>query len=231
MTTFDVFRSIHIAAGFSALSSFWIPMVVTKGGSLHRRAGWFYVCAMATVAVSAVIMATIRLFFQDGNSDGRKVFSIFLLFIAVLSSSSAWFGIRVLQQKKRVGVHSELADVAWSTALLLASVATIVLGFHLDVALLKYFPALGLFVSVNQLLYWRRAPREKAHWWFKHMSGMFASCIATVTAFSVFGGPRFLGISGTSLWLWFTPTAVLVPVLLYWSRRYRQKFGKRSATA
>ena len=40
MTFFAIARGIHIAAGVTALATFWLPMVTKKGGRLHRRVGW-----------------------------------------------------------------------------------------------------------------------------------------------------------------------------------------------
>ena len=62
--------AIHIAAGSAALASMLIPIVAVKGGGLHRRAGWVFVCAMATVSVTALLLSGARLFF-DPRPEAR----------------------------------------------------------------------------------------------------------------------------------------------------------------
>jgi len=48
---FQSVLAVHIAAGAVALSVFWVPLVTKKGGRTHRRAGWVYVVAAATLAI------------------------------------------------------------------------------------------------------------------------------------------------------------------------------------
>jgi hypothetical protein len=58
---------------------------------------------------------------------------------------------------------------------------------------------------------------------------MFGTCIAALTAFAVQNAPR-LGLGKLSLVVWLAPTAVLLPVLAVWQRRYRRRF-EASASA
>jgi hypothetical protein len=58
------------------------------------------------------------------------------------------------------------------------------------------------------------------------MSGMLASYIATVTAFSVV---NFTALPTTVRWLW--PTAVGIPLIVVWIRYYRVRFRRRGPAA
>jgi uncharacterized membrane protein len=58
--------TVHIAAGSIALASMLVPMLTTKGGRTHRRAGWVFVASMALVSVTALIMSAGRVLSTRG---------------------------------------------------------------------------------------------------------------------------------------------------------------------
>ncbi|WP_163536986.1 DUF2306 domain-containing protein [Gracilibacillus sp. YIM 98692] len=224
MFWFDVFRIAHIIAGFLALFIFWIPVVVKKGGSIHRKIGWTYVGAMAMVAISAFYMGFYRIFFQNSGQDVIS-FSWFLIYIAILSSATAWYGIRVLRYKKRESRHSNGWDLGVPILLFVCSIIILWYGIQVEVALLTYFPIVGLFLGGSQLAYWLQKPKIKGHWLIEHLIGMLSCCIATVTAFVVFGAPRLLEVETVSILLWFAPAVVIVPVIVGFSVYYRRKMN------
>lgn len=222
MEFFALFRWLHIIGGFFALLVFWIPIVTKKGGKIHTLVGWFYIWAMSVVSISAFYMGIYRIGWDDQASAKRVSFSWFLIFIAILSGASAWFGIRVLRFKKRHSIHSNMIDLGVSCLLLLSGIGIGIYGMTIQSPLITYFPLIGIFLGVNQLYYWFRKPINKRHWLYEHFGGMIACCIATVTAFTVFGAPRLLQISSTNLFLWLTPTFILVPVIIGYNIYYKK---------
>ncbi|NEU31788.1 DUF2306 domain-containing protein [bacterium LRH843] len=224
MEVFSFFRLLHIIGGVTALLIFWIPMVTKKGGTIHKRIGWVYVWAMGIVSVSAFYMGTYRVFFDESADPERISFSLFLIFIAILSGASAWYGIRVLRFKKREGAHRHLVDLFVSVLLIISGIGIGVYGIRIGSPLITYFPILGIFLGSIQLYYWLRKSFKKMHWYFEHLGGMIACCISTVTAFTVFGAPRLLDIQSTNLFLWILPSLILVPVMIGFSQYYRRKF-------
>ncbi|MGP4041011.1 DUF2306 domain-containing protein [Gracilibacillus sp. D59] len=221
---FDLFRISHIIAGFLALLVFWIPIVVRKGGKIHRKVGWVYTYSMAIVAVSAFYMGFYRIFYDP---LGDKAFSWFLVYIAILSAATAWYGIRVLKFKKRKYAHRQIGDLAFSFSLVLSSVFISVYGIYIGSPLLSYFPGVGLFVGGSQLYYWLRKPKINGHWYIEHLIGMLACSISTITAFIVFGAPRLMNIESVSIFLWFAPTIVITPVIIGFSVYYGRKFKQK----
>ncbi|WP_027955916.1 DUF2306 domain-containing protein [Halobacillus kuroshimensis] len=234
MSLFSIILMLHIAAGFTALTVFWIPLVTKKGGRAHRKIGWVYVWAMYTVAGSALFMGLYRLFIDQERTSAEQAFSFFLLFIAVLSAATAWMGIRVLRFKRRTDAHRNPYDLGISGLLVIMSLVTMVVGWMDDFALLKFFPILGLVLGSGQLSYWLTPPKTKMHWYFEHYGNLIGCSIATITAFVVFGAPRLLNISSVSIWLWFLPAAVLTPLIYSFNFYYRRKFNlprvKKSAS-
>ncbi|MBM7579332.1 DUF2306 domain-containing protein [Jeotgalibacillus terrae] len=226
---FEVIRVLHIIGGFTALAVFLVPLVTKKGGRVHRGSGWIFTAGMAAVSVSAFYMGVARL--MDPFSDpSLSSFSIFLLFIAVLSSSTAWYGLRVLRHKKRRGRHQSPADLGFSLALLLSAAAVVIYGLSISDPLLTWFPLLGVALAVIQLKYWLSKSSERMHWWYEHIGGMLGCSISTVTAFTVFGAPRLLQVESVSLLLWFLPTILLTPVIVGFTVYYKKKFAPRPGT-
>src|SRR2546422_11713607 len=98
-------RTIHTAGGMMALFVAPGAMLTVKGGPAHRRWGKIYFWAMATVAVTALVLAAWRP-------------NYFLLMVAVFSFYLAFSGYRALYHK-RPGL---VGPLDW-TAPLLALVA------------------------------------------------------------------------------------------------------------
>ncbi|WP_312115588.1 DUF2306 domain-containing protein [Brevibacillus reuszeri] len=225
MFFFSLFKLVHIIAGFTALLVFWIPIVTKKGGKEHLRSGWVYVVAMGAVAVSALIMGIWRIGFDPDKTVESVAFAWFLIFISILSSATAWYGVRVLRFKNRKAAHRQIVDVMFPALLVGSGAAISIYGAVIHFPLLTWFPLVGIFLGASQLIYWLRTPKARMHWWFEHMGGMLGCCIATITAFTVFGAPRLLNISSVHPLVWFIPTIVLVPVIVGFSRYYRKKFA------
>jgi hypothetical protein len=216
--------ALHIAAGSVALGSMWVPMLSRKGGALHRRAGWVFVAAMATVAVTAVVLAAGRLLF-DTRPEAAAA-GVFLLYVAVLTSAAVSAGVRVLRAKARTTAHHHWWDLGLPALLTLSSLAVAVFGVVQRQPLFMMFPLIGLLNGVSDLRYWLRPPTSRMHWWFAHMNGMLAGCIAAVTAFFVVNAGN-LGLPQLAAWL-LPPVGGAIGVGI-WTRYYQRRFSGREA--
>jgi len=227
MTWVEKVRLLHIAAGFTALALFWLPMVARKGGRLHRRAGWIYVGAMGVVAVTAVVVCGERIFFEGPEVRAR---SLFLLFISILAASAAATGVRALREKRRTGATRKIINLGLPALLFASGLAISVYGFYRAAPLFVIFGILGVVSGGSQLFYWLRPPQSRMHWWFSHMIGMVGSSVATLTAFVVVNAPR-LGLSSFSIVPWVAPGVLGVLGLRIWIRYYKKKFAARERPA
>lgn len=223
---FDIMRWLHIVSGFLALCVFWIPIVTRKGGRTHHRVGWLYVIAMGIVSVTALFMGIYRIAWDAGPDPDAIPYSWFLLFVAVLSSATAWYGIRVLYHKKRQVVHRKWSDLLFPLILFGSGIGVSLYGWVIEFALLQFFPLLGIFLGGTQLLYWLTVPVKKSHWVVEHIVGMMSCCISTLTAFLVFGIPRLLQVEAASLWIWLLPTVVLLPLIFAFTNTYKKKLDR-----
>lgn len=222
---FNIARWSHIIGGFVALLVFWIPIVTRKGRKLHRRSGWVFVISMASVSVTALYMGIYRIAWNSGTDPNAIPFSWFLISISILSGATAWYGVRVLRFKRRKTSHRYLIDLLFPVLLVTSSIGIMIYGWAIGFPLLQYFPIVGLFLGGTQLKYWISIPKASAHWIVEHIVGMLSCCIATITAFTVFGAPRLLQIDSVNLLMWFLPTIVFVPLIIVLTIYYGRKFG------
>ncbi|KGP89855.1 membrane protein [Pontibacillus chungwhensis BH030062] len=220
MDMFTLFLIAHLIGGFSSLLLLWIPLLTKKGGKWHNRVGWLFVYGMSLVSVSAVGMASIRIFVQPDTTPERMQFSIFLLFIATLSAVSAYYGIRVLKFKKKEPRHRQPLDLAASALLFLAGLGCVVYGMIIGNSLITFFPLLGVFLGAGQLRYWLKPMTTKKSWIVEHITGMLTCSISTVTAFTVFGAPRLIGVDSSHILLWFLPTIIFLPLIFWFTNKY-----------
>ena len=216
---------VHIAAGSTALLSMFIPMVATKGGLTHRRAGWVFVGGMTIVSITALILSGAR-FLTDPTPQGRGA-GLFLFYVAILTGAGVSAGIRVLAAKKRTAAHRHWWDLGLAALLFASGLAIAAFGLVVSQPLLVAFSAIGLINGGSQLAYWLRPPRHAMHWWFEHMGNMLGSCIAATTAFLVNNAGR-LGFEQTSLVVWLAPAIIGTPAIVIWTAYYRRRFALHS---
>ena len=84
---------IHVLAGAVALSVFWLPLVAKKGGAIHRRVGWVYVAAAATIALTGFVNCARML--TDANPANDRS-GVFLAYVGIIAAASAQIGVRAL---------------------------------------------------------------------------------------------------------------------------------------
>ncbi|MFC5711966.1 DUF2306 domain-containing protein [Thalassorhabdus alkalitolerans] len=221
---FSLARWIHIFSGFVALLIFWLPIVTRKGGKLHRRSGWVFVSSMATVSITAFYMGIYLIYLDAGTASGDTPFSWFLIFISILSGATTWYGVRVLRFKGRRISHSNTVDLIFPILLITSSIGIMIYGWVIGFPLLQYFPIVGLFLGGTQLKYWISIPKTSSHWVVEHTIGMLSTCIAAITAFTVFGAPRLLQVESVNLLMWFLPTLVFIPLIIVLTIYYEKKF-------
>src|SRR4051812_5620325 len=122
---FRVLLAVHIAAGAVSLLVFAVPLVTKKGGRAHRRVGWVYVAAAATVAVTG-LLSCIPL--VSSGSPFRFRAGIFLAYVSVLAGASVQFGVRALRTKARFGPSRAAIDLVPPLVLVAGGLALATFG-------------------------------------------------------------------------------------------------------
>ena len=218
---FQSVLALHITAGAIALLVFWVPWVTKKGGRTHRRAGWVYVVAAATLAITGFLLC-IQLVTSGGPLRWRA--GVFLAYVSVLAGASAQLGVRALRTKGRAGASRALIDLVPPLLLVACGVALAAFGMCQSMVLYVLFAGLGVVLGVTHLRFWLTPPARERAWLLAHMNGMGTSCITTVTAFVVVNARRF-GMRTFDLALWAGPISVLAVGLTIWRRYYARRFA------
>lgn len=207
---FQLFLGLHVAGGFTALLAGLMAMLSRKGGPTHVWAGRVFYWAMVVAGITACLLAILRP-------------NTFLLLIAVLSLYFTYAGRRAV-----AAGGPDWRDRGTAIVMLVAGAVMIVLGAlgvaGVDVVplpaglavVLMVFGSIGAALSLADL----RAFRRELSWPDKvarHLQRMTAAFIATSTAFVVVNG-AFL----PPLVRWLGPTALLVPVIFWFTFRLRR---------
>ena len=211
-TFFQLNRLLHIAAGFTGFFVAPVALALRKGGPAHRAWGRVFFWAMAVAGTTALVGA-------------QHIHSTFLLMTAIFSLYMAGFGYRSIFLK-RLAWDARVAPFDWAVAGagLLVFAGTVAYACWSQNIPVGVFGGIGLITAGRQLNGYARAGRWAKHQWLlNHISGFVAGYIAAVSAFSV-TSLHFISFPLNFLW----PTAVGVPVIVWWHRRVR---GGRAVVA
>lgn len=232
----------HIAVGSIGLASFWVPVFARKRKGLHTQAGKIFAYSMmatgATAACAALLTLALPLVTHPETparyeASLRAVNGLMLLYLAVITFSSAFGGLRAVRLKGDFGGHRERADLAINVLGFVLSLAVLIVGWRMNYAVMIGLSLIGIIgIPGNiRLLLWK--PKSPLEWKYQHMGSMLGAGIAAHTAFLVFGMGRFVDSSlGNSVWVWLAPTIIGVPATMIWTRYYRQQEKRRmSATS
>ncbi|MEO0734570.1 MAG: hypothetical protein AAFZ52_17165 [Bacteroidota bacterium] len=214
---FKVLLAAHIAAGFTSLGLFFVPMFARKGGKLHNRAGRWYTYGMWTVIVTALLMCGIR------SAQGYMVQAAFLGFLALLTARPLYYAIAVIRHKRTPSARMRRIDFSLRLALAITSPVMIYLGLSAH-GLLVAFGILGTLV-IPSIVRDLRGKVQDYNWLEEHLSGMLISAIAAFTAFFSFGGRRIFGeaLAGNlEIVVWLAPTVLGVAIIRWHKRRLRR---------
>ncbi len=237
---FDALILAHVAAGFVGLIAFWIPVFARKGGRTHVRAGRVYARCAYVVTLSAITASAWRI--ASYASQGIGVadrpdlygFALFLGYLGVVTLASVRQAIRAVATRRtpatlRTPLHEALA---WASIAGSVTVIAFALGVWSGISpILLGLSPIGFLTGSTMLRLMRNPGRERMGWFYSHMASMLAGGIAFHTAFAVFGAPRLwdYDIAGPlALVPWLLPTAIGVPAIVVWTRRYRRRFASAS---
>ncbi len=233
---------VHVVAGFTALVLFWIPAITRKGGRLHVRSGWLYVAAMTLVVITAMLLAlgsfvaplAVRGITSPTASQLELVpmfrnFATFLLYLALVTFSSGWHGLRVLRSKRDPAELRTPFNYAIHAACIIASVVVVILGIAQKSIILLVLSPIGFIDGFAFFKLVRRPSPDRMYWWFEHFGAMIGTGIAAHTAFLVFGASRLwpqLHADGPiGVIPWIAPTVIGIVAAAWLDRYYRRRFG------
>jgi uncharacterized membrane protein len=205
MPLLSILRVVHIAIGVVAFFVLPVPLLAKKGSKRHVSFGRVYAWAMGALAVTGVPLAARGLYSHD---PARRANALFLFFIALLASDTAWTGIQALRADRNPSRRRSAFDLVVPSILLAGSIGLGVLGLARGVVLHIFFALLGSLLALGQLSYWRRAPRTRADAIVMHIGGMGVSSITTLTAFLVTNARHVFHLGAFNVFIWITPAVL-----------------------
>lgn len=204
---------IHITAGMLALVSAPIAIALRSKTPRHRIAGRIYFYSMLAVTATALVIAAYK------NIP-------FLFLVGIFSFYAIWDARRSLALKfLHDGQKAKWYDWAVGLITLLFDVLLVIYGVYVLTSgdgmgwVALVFGGIGLFTVGKSLLRFIKPPKDPKHWLYRHLQGMLAGYIATVTAFMAVN-IKFL----PPLMVWLLPTVVGSAVITY--LMFRIKGGK-----
>lgn len=241
----QIFKSlivIHIVVGSIGLASFWLPVFARKRKGLHTQAGKVFAYAMmvtgATAACAALLTIAAPLVTHPDVSSRyaaslRAFNGLALFYLAVITFSAAFSGLRAARLKRQYGGHRERIELTLSVLGFVLGVAVLVMGWRMGSAVMIGLSLIGILGSPGNIRLMLTKPESPLQWKYHHMASMLGAGIAAHTAFLVFGAGRFVDVALTSSPLvWLAPTIIGVPATIIWKRYYqRQEKRNRPATA
>ena len=191
---------LHIVSGFTALTFGFIAIISKKGQRAHLLTGRVFYYAMLSIAFSAVVLSSFRL----------NIFLLLIAFFALFNNVSGYRSIR----------NKGLRPTAFDWAVTATGLVTGIIMISTFNIVLLVFGGLSLMLAINEIrasvLILRGKEAPKFAWLIKHIGMMMGAYIATFTAFVVvnidFIQPEWIP--------WLAPTALGVPLLVYWQRKY-----------
>ncbi len=215
---------IHIPFGFLSLVLFWIPVAVKKGGSLHKKVGWFYYISMWVVLVTSAIMSVCNLFMD------KYIAALYLGFLALVTTYPLWYSYEILRQQKEWSNRYFWIRKTFVVVMFLSGVGMILLAgikFHFQNmgVMMAFFGVLTLPAG-RDILMTKAMAMDKETKLKMHIQGTIITGIAAYTAFFAFGGNRILMqvFHLPVQWMilpWILPTILGLIYSRYMKKKYR----------
>ena len=195
---------IHISAGAIALLCAALAVSSAKGQKLHVLSGRTYFWCMVVIFLTAIPMSII-------NSN------TFLFLIAIFSFYLAFAGMRFAKNRK--GIATTIDWIAVSLMILSglgmwALAITYFINNNSQYITLFVFGFIALALGYLDYKSHKNKAATGKERIAKHLTNMMGGTIAVVTAVLV------VNINIEPIWVWWVlPTAVISPIIVYWSKK------------
>ncbi len=217
---FKIILAIHVAGGTIGLMAGTYNMFSKKGGSAHKKIGKIFAISMLGTGFCSLILATMH-----SNN--------FLFAVGVFTIYLAGTGWRYLYLKKILeGQKPALIDwflmmfmIAGSVWLIKTGIEALIDNNWFGIIILLFVLPSLIFVKTDFNTY-KGKIKPKNYWLVFHLQRMIGAYIASLTAFVVVNAP-----DGLSFIPWLLPSAIFVPVIVRWSRKYKVLFTKKAPPA
>ena len=213
---FKIFLTLHIIGGILGIACGTINIIRKKGDKIHRLIGKGFLYGMLTSGFISLILASMH--------PNMFLFIIGIFTIFLVGTGQRYLSLRNLTS----GQKPVLIDWALTLMMLVSGIVFVGLGiniiFNNDTFGIVFivFGSVGLFFTRKDFRNYQGHIAIKNYWLIEHINRMIAGYIASLTALLVVNGSYFTAYIPTVL-LWLLPTIVLVPFIIYWTRKFKVK--------
>lgn len=199
--------SLHIVAGFLALITGSLALVLRKGSTPHKRMGDVFVGAILLCSGAGLSLAL-----SSGN--------LFLLLVAIFSLYLTLAGFNALFALKYRSARFLGQLLASAMAVGVVRFMTLALeafqnGNAIAGMLLTLFGGLAGFLVVQDLRFYRH---NKGSVMNQHIGRMVGAWISTLSAFLVVNQTL-----NPPVFNWLAPTVIGTPIIILWIRRFTRQ--------
>lgn len=203
---------IHVIAGGGMLVTAPLAFLInTKNIKNHKIVGKVF-----NYCMTIVVITTFTGFFKDPSS----IFRQFLVAIGILIAYSVVKGVRAIQimkgdKIKKIDFISLYILTAAGLFLLGAAIYSFINGSTTTAIIFGVFGIVCVGEFPGQWKRLTKPMKDKKEWFRVHIGSMMGAFIASCTAFTVNALPGLPPLIG-----WFGPTIILVPLIIYYTRKF-----------
>ena len=190
---------LHVAFGMMALGTGVTAIIMKKGSKHHRRSGLLYYYAIMGIIATSFYISIVK---------ENQFFFHLSFFVLYLTYS----GYRSINNKQLTPSKSDW--LIW----LVGTINGIAMIWTMSTVMIVFGAISIINILKDAQLFYKAINHQelpKSAWLVRHIGMMMGSYIGTVTAFLV----NNYNYAAAPWLLWLLPTAILVPLIMYWSRR------------
>jgi uncharacterized membrane protein len=214
-TLFKILLTFHILGGTVGLTCGLINIIRKKGDKTHKLVGKGFLYGMLTAGFMSFALSIMH--------PNAFLFMVGILTIFLVGTGQRYLSLKELGN----GQKPLIIDWALTIMMLLGGIAFVAIGINNVIKDNNFgivfiaFGGLGLRNVYSDFNYYRGIIDVKNYWLIQHIGRMSGGFIASVTAVLVVNSKYFAFIPDILLWL--LPTILIVPLIVYWSRKYTVK--------
>ncbi len=226
MTFFQILVAGHIATGAIGLLLFWVAVLSRKGATLHKKWGLVFTHSMLVTGCIAMGMGISTLLDPLGTHPHlprpdwdplriRAIFGWMMLYLAILTVSLAWHGLRVVRNRRQHERNRGPFDVGLQLLVIVAALHCALRGWIAGLPLLIGISVVGVASGATNLAFtFRAAPRRWAYL-VEHMKSLVGAGISVYTAFMTFGLVRLMPDHALNPVTWAIPLTIGLSIIIY----------------
>ena len=212
---FKIILALHILGGGIGLTAGTVNMFRPKGDRIHKLAGKFFLYGMLTAGTAALFLSAMHT-------------NYFLFITGVFTIYMVGTGDRYLQMRGS-NTKPALIDWALTMGMLLFGLGFIGFGIYKLIGgntfglVFSVFGFISLSMVRGDIKNYTKPPVYKNNWLLVHLQRMVGAYIAATTAFLVVNLPGYITPPNLKFIPWLLPTALIVPLIFKWSKKYAVK--------